>query len=336
MKKWLVKPGTFEYTGEVKKQTIFSHIQYSHSGYQKQEGIGKISTDVMNLILVEGLTDNIKIANMCNEQGIDHLVIEDILNVHQRTKLEQFENYWFFVINYPYYDGNTFIHDYMSIVFFEHVMFVFTEGENRFIKPLIKRLEANDTFIHEYGHDYLLYVFYDMMVDEMMLVNSVVTEQLETMEDELLELDQNDQVHLYEIRKELTFLRTNLMQLLRVLNNQTIKNSTLITQEVQKYFIDVQDHLHRLRNDVFSSIDQVGQMLDIYLNHVSNRMNQIMTTLTIFSAIFIPLSFLAGVFGMNFTNFPILKNDYGMLYFIITSVTLSLGMLGYFKFRKWF
>jgi magnesium transporter len=219
---------------------------------------------------------------------------------------------------------------------FEDKLLCFTEGDNRFVDRILSRLADPLSPLAKRGHDYLFYVLYDMIVDDAMNVADHLALQIETMETDLLHLSDKDQMTLYGYRQKLAALRSMANQLLVNAPKDSFKNDRFIAVETYKYYDDVYDHLHRLHHQVLLGTEQVGHMLDVYLNQASHRMNQIMMTLTIFSVIFIPLSFLAGVFGMNFTNFPILGNPYGLLYFTLVCLAVPIGMLLFFKWKKWF
>jgi len=336
LKKFRKMPGTLEYTGDIHKDTIIKHIKYSKETMQMFDNVQAIEDYVVDWIDVQGLSSVDVVTDLCQIFDIEQLVVEDILHVNQRTKVERFDRYWFVVMRYAYLDDNVVKHDYISMLLFPHLLITFSESENRFIDLVIERINHPKSNLRKFKHDYLFYVLYDLIVDESLVVSSFVLDQIEQMENNLVHLNQHDQITLYELRKELVFLRSMTSQLLTNIPKESFSDAKFFDPKTKKYYDDVYDHLHVLRNQVVMSIEQVSHMLDVYLNQVSNRMNQIMTTLTIFSAIFIPLSFVAGVFGMNFTNFPMLANQYGMLFFILICVLIPVGMLTYFKLRKWF
>jgi magnesium transporter len=145
-----------------------------------------------------------------------------------------------------------------------------------------------------------------------------------------------NQKELYQIRKELVFINSMMTSLSTNLPKQFFESTDFFSNDLLLYFNDVQDHILNVKTRVLISIENVRNILDLYMNTISTKMNHIMTVLTIFSAIFIPLSFLAGVFGMNFVNFAILQNTNGILFFIALCVIISGSMLAFFKWKKWF
>jgi magnesium transporter len=336
MRKFKSMPGTIEYTGNIHKETSIRHIQYNKNEHLLHHELHDLKDDMVDWISVEGLSDTDAITAVCQSFDVEPLVIEDIFHVNQRTKVERFDRYWFIVMKYSYLEDEKILHDYISMLLFPDVLITFSESNNRFIDYVVERLNHPKSIIRTMKHDYLFYVIYDVIVDETLQVSSVIQDHIDLLETQLLHLNQGDQLKLYELRKELVFLRSMASQLISNVPIDSFQDTTFFSAAVQKYYLDVYDHLQVLKNQVIISIEQVSHMLDVYLNQVSNRMNQIMTTLTIFSAIFIPLSFVAGVFGMNFTNFPILQEPYGMTIFILICILIPVGMLLYFKQRKWF
>lgn len=336
LRKFRSIPGTLEYTGTIDKETEIRHIQYNKNEHLLHHELNDIRSDVVDWISVEGLSNVDKITSVCQSFDVEPLVVEDILHVNQRTKVERFDRYWFIVMKYSYLEEEQILHDYVSMLLFPDLLITFSESNNRFIDLVVERLNHPKSIIRNMKHDYLFYVIYDVIVDETLQVSATIQNEIETLEEQLLHLSQNDQIRLYELRKELVFLRSMATQLISNVPVESFLDETFFSASVQKYYLDVYDHLQVLKNQVMISIEQVSHILDVYLNQVSNRMNQIMTTLTIFSAIFIPLSFVAGVFGMNFTNFPILSEPYGMTIFILICILIPSAMLLYFKQRKWF
>lgn len=334
--KWGRLPASFVYTGTTDRPTTIRHIQYRDEDIRMFEDVQPIDENVVDWIIVEGLGEVERIGELCRHFDVEPLVIEDVLNVSQRTKLDQYQNYWFFVVRYWYLDGESIQDDYLSLLLFEDKLLCFTEGENRFVDRVFARLSDPLAPLSERGHDYLFYVLYDMIVDDGLRVADHLCEQIDAMETNLLRLNDGDQMTLYEHRQDLAALRSMANQLLISAPKDNFHHERFIAEATYKYYDDVYDHLHRMHQQVQLATDQVGHMLDFYLNQASHRMNQIMMTLTIFSVIFIPLSFLAGVFGMNFIHFPILDNPYGLLYFTLVCLAVPVGMVLYFKWKKWF
>jgi len=329
-------PGTYVYTGIHNKATSIKHIQYSPKAFSVYPTEQILNDDMVDWIVVEGLTNVDLIRELCTKYNVDPLVIEDVLHVNQRTKIEIHDNYIFSVVKYSYMNKNKIEHDYISILLFRNTIITFSESVNLFIEDVITRIESKSSSIRQKQHDYLFYVLFDMIVDETMEVYNFIDQELDEIETNIMFLESSDQMRLYSIRKELVFLKSLSMQILFNTPKDLFKTEKFFHTETGKYYDDVIDHVMNVNNKVLSQLDNISHILDVYMNNMSNKMNQIMTTLTIFSAIFIPLSFIAGVFGMNFVNFPILQHNYGMVFFIMICILLPIAMLSYFKVKKWF
>ncbi len=330
-------PGTHIYSGHKPKETVITHIQYSSKEIIFHNEIEALSTDFVDWISIEGLMNVPKLKQICKDFEVDDLVLEDILNLNQRNKYEVFSDYIFIVLKYYYMHENKMCDDYISILVFKDKVITFTEGENRFQKDILDRVSSKAAPISNYKEDYLFYVVYDMIVDDSFEVLDHIKDQIFSIETEVMSLDARKQSKLYSIYKNLIILRNNVLQLQNYLLPSNLhKNNEFFSKILKKYYDDLEDHIKNLFEKSLIEIEAINKLFSLYSNNISNRMNEIMKTLTIFSAIFIPLSFLAGVFGMNFTNFPILQDQNGLYYFIGFSVLLVVGMLFYFKRRKWF
>ena len=329
-------PESLLYTGEGTNPTKISHIQYNEEKVIKHEKREDTKIGVVDWFVVEGLEDVKLIEKLCTDFNVDSLVIEDIFNVHQRNKIELYSSHIFSVQKYSYLEEDVIKYDYLSMLLFDDKLITFTERNNHFVNDIVKRLDNKDSIIRHQEHEYLFYVINDMMVDEKYSVYYNLEAKINVLENKLLSLGRNDELEMYNIRKELLFLRNTTSQLFdNLFLNKTIVMK-LQDEDSEKYYTDLKDHLLNLKEKTIFEIDIINNLYEMHMNNLSHRMNSIMTTLTIFSAIFIPLSFIAGVFGMNFVNFPILNNDLGLLYFVLICLTLPVLMLLYFKQKKWF
>jgi len=335
--KLLKPPGTVIYTGKETKQTSITHIKYSEKQLAIFEDLQPFSSEQVDWISVEGLSDTERIKKICSDLSVDNLIIEDIFNTNQRNKLEIFDDYIFSVFKFVFLDkDNQIKYDYISILLFDNIVMTFSEVENRFKNEIITRLKDKNLQISKLHEDYLFYVIYDMIIDEELNVYHYINLQLEHLEDNIMNLGKKDQVDLYNIRKSLVFLKNHTSTLQEHASPLSLLQNKLFNVYLEKYFEDLSDHIINLRDKSFVSLEAINNLYEVYSNNVSNKANEIMKTLTIFSAIFIPLSFIAGIFGMNFVNFPILQNNYGLLIFAGICVLIPLGMLLYFKRKKWF
>lgn len=335
-KKKKMPPESLLYTGELKQTTKIKHFQYNEDQLQKHVSHQELDSTMVDWFVVEGLQDVNTIDTFCSRYHVDPLVVEDILNVHQRNKIEQYNDYIFSVQRFNYVADGIIKYDYISMLLFNDKLITFSEQNNKFVTDILTRLESKESIIRHQKHKYLFYVICDMVVDEKYAVFYDLESKINDLENNLLDLDSRDEVQLYNIRKELLFIRNSASQLYD--NLFTNKEITKVLQDPssKKYYADLKDHILNLKEKTIFEIDVINNLYEMHINNLSRRMNSIMTTLTIFSAIFIPLSFVAGVFGMNFINFPILKNQYGMLFFLGICLIVPAIMVIFFKKKKWF
>lgn len=331
-----VPPESLLYTGENVSDTSIRHVQYNKEQVNEFNERVSLDIDFVDWIIVEGLSNVDYITTLCREYRVDNLVIEDILNVNQRNKIEVFKDYIFAVQKYSYVEDSVLKTDYISLLLFEDKLVTFSEQHNLFISNILLRLQSPVSLIRKYQHDYLFYVIYDIITDEVLNVFHYITNKVAKLEENLLHLDREDELTLYNLRKELVYIRNYSNQLEENLFGNRFLMEKIKGDQTNKYFDDLKDHIVNLNEKVKTELELLKGIFDIYMNNNAHKMNQIMKTLTIFSAIFIPLSFTTGIFGMNFTNFPILQSDYGMLIFAGISLFIPIVMFVYFKRNKWF
>ncbi len=328
-------PQTLLYTGKYQQPTQITHIQYNKDSVEKFNQLQALIDDKVDWIIVEGLTDIAIVKQLCQDLNVDPLVIEDIFNVQQRNKIELYQDYVFSVHKYAFVNQTNPQTDYISMLLFEDKLITFSERNNLFVDDVLKRLENPESMLRKHGIKYLFYVLHDMMVDESLNLLSELERQIEELENRLLSISRKDEVYLYRLRRDLLFLRNLSNQFLEnIYREDAIKR--LYQPSIKKYYDDLKDHLINLKEKTVFNIDVVHHFYDMHLNNISHKTNAIMKTLTIFSAIFIPLSFIAGVFGMNFVQFPILQSDYGLVYFALICLSIITVMLLYFLRKKWF
>jgi len=331
-----VPPEYFYYTGEHNLDTTIRHLQYNLKEFSEFREKVSLKDDSVDWIIVEGLSDVEAITKFCQEFEVDNLTIEDILNVNQRNKIELYETYIFAVQKYTYVEESELKTDYISILLFKDKLVTFSEKNNLFIDNIFARIQTPNSLLRKYNHDYLFYVIYDIITDETLNVYHHIADEVSTLEESLLSLNRDDELKLYKLRKELVYIRNYSEQIEDNLFDNKALMLRIKDEKTNKYYEDLQDHIVNLNEKVRTELELLKGIFDMYMNNNSHKMNQIMKTLTIFSAIFIPLSFLTGIFGMNFVNFPILFNENGLLIFFGVSILIPISMLFYFKKNRWF
>ncbi|MFH5881269.1 CorA family divalent cation transporter [Liberiplasma polymorphum] len=327
-------PKSFVYTGE------HHHIETKIVHYHFNDTTLKMSNNFKPLdfpkhyIQVIGLNDIEKIQALKEYYTIDSLILEDVFNVKQRNKIEVKPAYLFGVFHIEHLHEGEILDDYMSLFMFKDTIISFHETEPVFLQPLHALFETHKE-IKEKPIDYLFYQILDIITDQHIDVFDEIENYMSVFEEEILGSKNINQEDFYIVRKQLLRLKNSVTPTLEQLE-RALERSELFTKESEGYFEDLTDHLKRLDSQVNQARELMRNLLDLHINNQSNKMNRIMTTLTLFSAIFIPLSFLTGFFGMNFVHFDILEYEYSLGIFIAMCFILAGLMFLLFKKMKWF
>jgi magnesium transporter len=328
-------PKSLIYTGKHDAvKTTIRHYHYNDTGMKMSNGF-KPMVGYKSYIQVIGLSDIDKIKSLKSYYPVDTLTLEDIFNVDQRNKIEHKAEYVFSVFGVDFLHDETLKHDYMSLLLFSDTLITFHEKEPQFldaVHPLFTEVGA----LQKETIDYLFFHIIDIITDHHLDVYDHLSESAVTFESDILESRKLNQENVYTLRKNLLRLKNNVSPILEQFNKLIDKNSPLINAENLPLFEDVRDHLKRLDERLNDLREMMRYLLDLYINNQSNTMNRIMTTLTLFSAIFIPLSFLTGFFGMNFTHFAVLDYQNALLIFVFLCIFLAVLMIMLFKKMKWF
>ena len=338
-------PGSLVHVGEVHThEHKISVINYNKSTLKKhtiksiEELLPYKTTDTITWVIVDGLKDVSIIDAIGQHFGIHVLVLEDILNTHQRPKFEEFDGYLYIVIKAISLGNDDFNVEYeqISLLILNNFVFTFMEKPDALFDPILNRLDNDKSQIRNLGPDYLAYIIMDTVVDEYFALQDAFDELIESVEDKLLSDPSTQTLSIIQkIKRELIFLRRTVSPLRELLAAIQRSESPLLNEKTRRYFGDIYDHAIRIIEAIESYRDLIAGMLDIYLSSVSNKMNETMKVLTVFASIFIPLTFIAGVYGMNFEYMPELKWRWGYpaLWFIFIGV--SVFLLRFFKKKKW-
>jgi len=330
-----LKPKTNIYTGiHDQIQTTITHYQYDQTTLDIIDSI-EATKDTKHYIQIVGLTNIEKISQIKDIYKIDPLVIEDVFNVHQRNKIEQREGYLFGVFNISYLENQTIIDDYMSFILTKDTMITFHETEPKYLDP-VKSLIKEYKELKERTIDFLLFQILDIITDGHLDIYDILDLEILDFEEQILETKIIEQDSFYIVRKQMLRLKNKVTPALEQLNKELFKKAEYFNKDNLIYFEDLIDHLERLDLRLNQSREEMHHLLDLHMNNQSTKMNKIMTTLTIFSAIFIPLSFLSGFFGMNFIYFGILEYKHAIVLFTLTCFLIATLMILFFKKKKWF
>ena len=289
-------------------------------------------------MIIDGLKDVSIIEAIGHHFDIHPLVLEDILNTHQRPKFEEFNDYLYIVIK-AISMGNRSLkvkYEQISLLVLQNFVFTFIEKPDTLFHPILNRLDNDKSQVRNLGTDYLAYLIMDTVVDEYFSLQDAFDDLIEGVEDKLLSNPTSETLAtIQKIKRELIFFRRSVSPLRELLAAIHRSESPLLNEKTKRYFGDVYDHAIRIIEAIESYRDLIAGMLDIYLSSVSNKMNETMKVLTVFASIFIPLTFVAGVYGMNFEYMPELKWRWGYPAIWVFFISVSVILLRFFRKNKW-
>ncbi len=338
-------PGSGGYVGEKREAPV--KLQFFHYDEQQYTEKELASLDEINSFSVKqgiswlnvtGVHDELIIQQIGKIFSIHPLVLEDVANTTQRAKVEEYDDYLFVVLKMATIDQETktVILEQVSLIVGPHYVISLQEQEGDVLDSLRNRIRLAKGRVRKMGSDYLLYGIVDSVVDNYFSVLENIGTSIEEQEDWLLNSPNQELLdNIYSLKRELVFLRKAIWPMREVANTLQHSDHSNIKKGTSLFFRDVYDHTIQVVEAVETFRDMMTGMLDLYLSTVSNKMNEVMKVLTIFAAIFIPLTFVAGVYGMNFEFMPELKWKFGYAFWWIVVILLAGGMLIYFKRKKW-
>ncbi|MBS4537469.1 magnesium/cobalt transporter CorA [Clostridium sp. D2Q-11] len=335
-------PGTLTYTGnKTRDKTILELITYNDESYKKerQDNIESISfmKEDINWLNIYGLNDTNQIDEIGERFEINNLLLEDILSIGQRPKIDYNSNYVFIVLKMLSFNKEEFKieEEQVSFVLKDNFLLTFQEREGDIFDKVRNRIESVDSDIKKYGADYLLYSLIDNIVDNNYLLLKELQTMIDKVEISIIEENYDDKLKdIYKLRKELMVVKTSVWPIRDILF-ELINRVSLITSDVKEYFKDVNDHVAQIMDYIMIYRETINGLFDTNMSATSNRMNEIMTTLTLYSTIFIPLTFITGVYGMNFVHMPELDERWSYPLFWVISIIVCGGMVTFFKRKKW-
>ncbi|MDZ7331133.1 MAG: magnesium/cobalt transporter CorA [candidate division KSB1 bacterium] len=338
-------PGSLVYIGEKKtEQTRIEFIGYNdHEVFRKtadnieQCFFWKEQFDVV-WINIDGLHEVDVIERVGKHFNIHALVLEDILHPRQRPKAEDFGKYFYVVVRSLNYDPSQELleEDQVSLLFGLDYVISFQEQPGDELDPVRDRIASGRFQLKKRKADFVAYSLIDAVVDNYFLILENIGEKIEWLEDELLDHPSRETLQsIHQLKTNLIQLRKSVWPLREVIGTLQRSESNLLRKSTMVYLKDIYDHTIEVIDTIETYRDMVSAMLDIYLSNLSNKMNEVMKMLTIIATIFIPLTFIAGVYGMNFEYMPELRWRWG--YFIIWGImiVIGFGMVFYFRRKKW-
>ncbi len=338
-------PGTLVHVGEKKAKAMKIRIMdYDERGLQEkevktaEETFPFKDTPTVTWVNIDGLHDPEGIEKIGSRFGLHPLTQEDIVNTAQRPKLEDMGEYLFLVLKMFNADGEEDEDEIeqMSLVLGRNFVLSFQEKEGDVFDPVRERIRKEGSRLRGMKADFLAYALIDAIVDSYFLILEKLGEQIETAEEELVRGSGPQTLKkIHCLKREMIFLRKAVWPLREVISNLERSESQLIQKSTKIFLRDVYDHTIQVIDTVETYRDMLSGMLDMYLSSVSNRMNEIMKVLTVIATIFIPLTFIVGVYGMNFRYMPELNWRWGYFALLTIMAAIAVGMIFYFKRRKW-
>jgi magnesium transporter len=339
-------PGALVHVGAEKTGTSrIRIIDYDENGVRekKQAALDEClpfrDTDSVTWIDIEGLHDVGLLERLGDGFGLHPLILEDILNTDQRPKSDDMDDYIYVVLKMLDFDPASLdiVSEQVSIVFGRNFVISIQEGnEGDLFEPLRERIRNGKGRIRKHGADYLAYALLDTIIDHYFLILEKFAERIETLEESLVSDPKPETLHqIHRMKREMIFLRKSAWPLRELIYNLEKSDSELIQSTTKIFLRDIYDHAVHIIDSIETYREMLSSMLDIYLSSVSNRMNQVMKVLTIIATIFMPLTFLAGVYGMNFKYMPEIGWPWGYPLVLLVMIGLALAMVQYFKKKKW-
>jgi len=338
-------PGSIIHVGEKKTEKVkISVIDYSIGKYDEievkniEDCFHLIKKPSITWINIDGLHEVDTIEKLGNCFNIHPLVLEDIVNTDQRPKMEDYDKYIFFVLKMLYVDHkNDMINiEQVSIILGRNYVISFQETVGDVFDSVRERIQKGKGRIRKMGADYLTHALIDAIVDNYYSILEKIGEKVESMEQEVVTNPETKILQqIYKLKREMIYIRKSVWPLREVLNNLLREESKLIKDNTHIYLRDLYDHTIQIIDSIETFRDMISGMLDIYMSSVSNKMNEVMKVLTIFAAIFIPLTFIAGVYGMNFQYMPELTLTWAYPVVWIVLISVAVIMLIYFRRKKW-
>jgi magnesium transporter len=277
---------------------------------------------------------------ICSCYDIHALVVEDILSINQRPKMDEAEHYMFCLLNMLYYNDERreVEQEQISIVFGTDFLISFQEDPHKDVfNPLRDRLRIMSGKIRQRGSDYLCYTMLDLIVDNYFIVMEKLGERIEEVEEEVVRKSNTlSLAKIMQLRKELIILKRNFVPVRDVIHGFLRSESQLLDERTTKYFKDVYDHIVQAIDLSENYRDIMVSMHDLYINNVNLKTNEVMKVLAIVTCLLAPATVVGGIFGMNFDAIPFLHSEYGFWIAVGTMLIIPLVMIGVFIRRGWF
>ena len=338
-------PGTLVPSREVAAEEITITVIDYDEGHVQEKQVQTVEEcfpfrdqPTVTWINVNGIHDVDIMEKLGGHFGLHSLVLEDIMHIGQRPKVEEFENYLFIIIRMLRFDeeNDQVIAEQVSLVLGEGFVISFQEREGDVFEPVRQRIREAKGRIRSKGSDHLAYALMDTIVDNYFIILEKLGQRIEEIEETLVGDPTPESLQvIHGLRTEMVFLRQSVWPLREVISSLERGESALVHQTTQVFLRDLYDHTIQVIETTESFREMIAAMRDTYLSSISNRMNEVMKVLTIIATIFIPLTFIAGIYGMNFSYMPELHWRWGYFLALSAMAVVAAVMRFYFRRKKW-
>ena len=338
-------PGTLIYTGknteEKPELTLYRYDEEQIEEFQSDTFGGiveKMNPEKCNWINISALHNTELVQEVGDHFELHPLVMEDILNTILSPQYEDYDDYLFITLKMMSVDAEhqSIEQEHLSFILGKHYLISFQERKKDVFEPVRQRLEAHKGRIRKRGIDYLLYALIDVIVDNYYTITEEYGDQLADLENDLIYRPQESAIEqITHYKRQLIELRKHIYPLREALQT-LISQEVLIDEKTLRFFGDVSSHVDHVINTMEQQRESLTGFMDLYMTNLSNKMNEVMKTLTIIATIFIPLTFVAGIYGMNFDNMPELHYRWGYPIALGAMLVTGLVMYVYMRNREWF
>lgn len=340
-----LSPGTMMYRG--KKALVETHvdiINYSPTVYNVlnsksvEDAFDFKVEDTVTWININGLNNIEDIEKLGKNYNLHPLTLEDIVSTQDRPKLDEFDNYLFIICKMLYFKNDTELnYEHVSIVAGHGFVITFQEADGDVFDDLRDRISHGKGRIRNLGSDYLMYAILDAIVDNYLNVIEAMGDKVEDLEDSIFNAQPNIDISniIQQHKREILKIRRSVVPMREVINRLEKSENIIIAQKTHSFLRDLYDHIVQVNENIELYREMIWSLMDMYMTIISNKMNEVMKVLTIIATIFIPLTFIAGIYGMNFENIPELQYENG--YFVLLGImaVILILMLLYFRRKKW-
>ncbi|WP_026916280.1 magnesium/cobalt transporter CorA [Christiangramia portivictoriae] len=337
-------PGTMTYVGHKEtSETKLEVIDYNSQQYERytstspDDAFNYVDEKSVTWFNIDGLNNIEEIEKLGDYYELHPLVMEDIVNTGQRPKIEEYQDYLFIVAKMLYHKDGEIENEHLSMIVGKNYVITFQESDGDVFDPIRERLETSKGRIRVKGADYLMFALLDAIIDNYFLVIDDLSDRIELLEESLFTSKPSDDIvyEIQDLKRNILRIRRAVFPLREVISRLEKMDSQIIDPQTGNYIRDLYDHIIQISENIEIYREMIWGLMDMYMTTISNKMNEVMKVLTIMASIFIPLTFIAGIYGMNFEYIPELQWKYS--YFVLWGVMIVIFflMLYYFKRKKW-